>query len=163
MRQYLIDTFRFNDWAQRRMLDAILALPEKNDAVAVFSHIIAAQDKWMRRVKGDPNEPQMPWWETYDASELEPRWTTSLNEWLSLLSDPKNGSLDREISYEPGPDDNGSSQSLLNIALQLNYHAILHRAEIGVAIRAAGFEPPHVDYIYYLPPMNADHPRTATS
>jgi uncharacterized damage-inducible protein DinB len=36
---------------------------------------------------------------------------------------------------------------LIDIALQLNYHAIHHRAQIQVLIRQQGLEPDFIDYI----------------
>jgi uncharacterized damage-inducible protein DinB len=37
--------------------------------------------------------------------------------------------------------------ALKDIALQLNYHSIHHRAQIQAMIRKQGFEPEFVDYI----------------
>lgn len=151
MKQYLIDTLRFNDWGNRKMLAAMEQMTDKKEAVAIFSHLITAQNRWFLRVNNDPAEAQIKWWDTpFPFEELGAHWEASLNEWLDHLTGLGDGDIDKEIGYTPGPDDNGSSQALRDIVLQLNYHSILHRAEIGLRLRDQGFEPPHVDYIYYL-------------
>jgi uncharacterized damage-inducible protein DinB len=154
MKQYLINTFRFNDWAHRKMLAATLEMTDKKEAAAIFSHIIAVQDKWMRRAKNDPSEAELKWWDIFEYDELETRWAASLNEWIEYLAGLEDGDVESQVAYAPGPDDNGSSQSLRDIVLQLNYHSIHHRAEIGLRIRDQGLQPPAMDYIYYLPPGN---------
>lgn len=160
MKQYLIDTFRFNDWAQKRLFAVARELPDRTEVNKIFSHIISAQDKWLRRVKGDSGEAGMSWWDTIGENELEDRWTTSLTEWIEYLS-KLDTDVESKVEYNAGPDDNGSSQSLRDIVLQLNYHAILHRAEAGLRIRDQGLAAPPTDYIYYLPPGNSDHAKAA--
>jgi uncharacterized damage-inducible protein DinB len=155
MKQYLIDTFRFNDWANRKLLSAMRQMTDRRQTIAIFSHIVTAQNKWLKRVKNDAAEVQIKWWDTpFEFDELCEHWTTSLNGWVEYLSTVGDGDLNKPVSYKAGPDDNGDSQLLRDIVLQLNYHSILHRAEIGLRIRDQGIEPPHVDYIYYLPPQN---------
>ncbi len=151
MKQYLINTFRFNDWANKLTLSAMQNLADKKESVILFSHLIRAQNKWMLRVKNDPTESQIKWFDTpFEFEELTNRWEVSLNEWLGFLSDSTDTDLDKEISYTAGTDESSSSTLLHDIALQLNYHSILHRAQICMRIHEQGFEPPHVDYIYYV-------------
>lgn len=162
MKQYLIDTFQFNDWANKKMLAAAAPADDKKDVVAIFSHLIYAQDRWLKRAKGDPTEAQIEWWgPPYEFDELAAQWHESLNRWLEYLSNVAEEDLDRRVSYTPGPFDNGDSQLLRDIVLQLNYHSILHREGIALRLRDQGLEPPFVDYIYYLPPQNAEFVKAA--
>jgi uncharacterized damage-inducible protein DinB len=62
MQQYLIDTFYFNDWANRKMLATAAPAPDKKEATAIFSHLIYAQERWLKRANGDPTESQILWW-----------------------------------------------------------------------------------------------------
>ena len=59
MKQYLIDTFRFNDWANRKMLAAAKDATDKDTVAAIFSHLIYVQDRWLKRVNNDPTESQI--------------------------------------------------------------------------------------------------------
>lgn len=74
-------------------------------------------------------------------------------DYLATVSD---ADLVKQISYTPAPFDNGDSQSLRDIVLQLNYHSILHREGVALRLRDQGLEPPFVDYLYYLPPQNQE-------
>lgn len=162
MKQYLIDTFRFNDWANRKMLAAAEAAPDKREAAAIFSHLIYAQDRWLKRTKGDPSEFQIEWWgPAYAFEDLAERWNESLNGWLDHLATLNDDDLEKQISYTPEEFDNGDSQKLRDIVLQLNYHSILHREGVALRLRDQGIKPPFVDYLYYLPPGNADHLKAA--
>ena len=54
MKEYLLDTFNFNDKANKQVLEKIKELPDKAEAVKLFSHLINCQYKWMARVLQDP-------------------------------------------------------------------------------------------------------------
>lgn len=151
MKQYLIDTFRFNDWANKRTLAAMQSLTDKKESVVLFSHLIRAQDKWMKRIENNPAETQIKWFDApFEFEELASRWNESLDDWLVFLRDLKNEDLLKEIRFAPMPDEPEGANRLLDVALQLNYHSILHRAQICLRMHDQGFEPPHVDYIYYV-------------
>ena len=150
MKQYLIDTFRFNDWANKRTLEAMRKLADKKELVVLFSHLITAQDKWMRRIEQDPAETQIKWFDTpYEFEELTARWDASLNEWLEFLSGLENDDLNGQVRFTPTPNEPSGSTRLHDAVLQLNYHSILHRAQICLRLHDQGLEPPHVNYIYY--------------
>ena len=162
MKQYLIDTFRFNDWANKKMLAAAIPAAEKKDVVAIFSHLIYAQDRWLKRVKGDPSEAQIEWWGTpYAFEELGERWQQSLESWIRYLETVTDEDLGKPVKYTAAPFDNGDAQTLRDIVLQLNYHSILHREGVALRLRDQELEPPFVDYLYYLPPQNTDAVKAA--
>lgn len=151
MKQYIIDTFRFNDWANKRTLEAMRKMSDDKESVNLFSHLIRAQDKWMRRIENDPVEIEIKWFdEPYKSEEMATRWSESLDNWLDFLSDLKDEDLNREIRFAPMPDEPDGANELRDIVLQLNYHSILHRAQICLRLHDQGVEPPHVDYIYYV-------------
>ncbi|HEX8568237.1 MAG TPA: DinB family protein [Pyrinomonadaceae bacterium] len=151
MNQYLIDTFRFNDWANKLTLEAMRQMPDNKESVNLFSHIIRAQDKWMRRIEQDPAETEIKWFDAaFPAEELNARWDASLNDWLKFLSGLKDEDLNEEIRFAPMPDEPEGVNLLRDVVLQLNYHSILHRAQICLRLHDQKIEPPHVDYIYYV-------------
>lgn len=151
MKQYLIDTFRFNDWANKLTLEAMQKMPDTKESLNLMSHIIRAQDKWMRRVENDPAETAINWFDaSYKSEELTNRWNKSLNEWVEFLSDLEDSDLNQQIRFAPMPDEPEGVNSLRDVVLQLNYHSILHRAQICLRLHEQGIEPPHVDYIYYV-------------
>jgi len=147
MRQYLIDTFQYNDRANRQTLEAIATLPEKESCVKFFSHMINSQKKWMARIIEYPNNPSMSWWDpVYTFEKLDEEWDSSINTWLRFLEEKTEADLNQEVLFV-GYDGGTFAAKLKDIALQLNYHNIHHRAQMQALIRAQGFEAPFVDYI----------------
>jgi uncharacterized damage-inducible protein DinB len=147
MREYLISTFKFNDWANRQVLEKIKEMPDKEEAVRLFSHLITSQNKWMARINNDPNQSKMQWFETpYDLAELEAKWTQSINTWMKFLESSREDELNKEVRYTAvNGIDYGST--IKDMALQLNYHSIHHRAQICLLMRKQDVAPPFIEYI----------------
>jgi len=147
MKNYLIEIFNYNDFANKKLLDKIIVLNDKKESVKLFSHLINCQYKWMARIMKDPNAILMSWWDPiYDLNELHEEWTKSLELWISYL----NSKTDEELSTETtfiGFDNGTWAATPKDIALQLNYHSIHHRAQIQTIIRQQGIEPDFIDYI----------------
>ena len=45
MRKYLINTFKFNDEANKKILAKLKVLPDKTACIRFFSHLINSQNK----------------------------------------------------------------------------------------------------------------------
>jgi uncharacterized damage-inducible protein DinB len=147
LRQYLIETFLYNDYANKMVLEKIKQLPDKNEAIRFYSHLINSQNKWLKRIEVYPNNPEMDWWEpVYSLEELESKWNESLQQWISFLNKIPEEKLYEEKKFI-GYDGAHWSAPLKDIALQLNYHSIHHRAQIQTIIRKQGLQPDFVDYI----------------
>ena len=147
LRAYLIETFRFNDSANKKMLNKIRQLSDKAESIRLFSHLINCQYKWMGRIIQDPKAKLMSWWDpVYDENNLETEWTKSLNIWINYLENKPDDELIKEVTFI-GYDDSLWAASPKDIALQLNYHSIHHRAQMQTLIRQQGLEPDFIDYI----------------
>lgn len=147
MKEYLLETFRFNDEANLKMIEKVKALAQQEDAVKHLSHLINSQDKWMARITMYPQKPYMDWWlPVYPPDSLASEWRRSVDAWLHYLE-----TVDERALYEDahfiGYDDMHWSVPLKDIALQLNYHSIHHRAQIQMFIRNQGAVPDFIDYI----------------
>lgn len=46
MKQYLVETFNFNDYANKNILKKIKVLPDKVESIKFLSHLINSQNKW---------------------------------------------------------------------------------------------------------------------
>lgn len=147
MKDYLIETFRYNDDTNKKLLDKIKLIDEKEESVKLFSHLINCQYKWMARIMKDPDAPKMSWWEPiYKLDKLYKEWSKSLDLWISYISSKTDEELSTETTFI-GFDDGIWAATPRDIALQLNYHSIHHRAQIQTIIRQQGIEPEFVDYI----------------
>jgi len=147
MKKYLLDTFSYNDITNKNLLQKIQQLPDKTECIRLFSHLINCQYKWMARIQHDPAAPQMSWWEpVYQIDDLETEWDKSLDIWLDYLEEKSDTELATEVTFF-GLDGSQWAATPQDIALQLNYHSIHHRAQIQTIIRQQGIEPDFVDYI----------------
>ncbi|MVM28510.1 hypothetical protein GO755_00600 [Spirosoma sp. HMF4905] len=147
MKNYLIDTFRFNDATNKKLLTKINLLANKTECVRLFSHLINCQYKWMARLLGDPKADEMSWWDpVYTFDELEQEWTRSVEPWIAYLTARTEEDLSTELKFI-GFDGAQYAVSLQDIALQLNYHSFHHRGQIQTLIRQQGLIPDTLDYI----------------
>jgi uncharacterized damage-inducible protein DinB len=147
MKKYLIESFEFNSLMNKKLLEKIKKLPDKEESIRFFSHLINSQKKWMARIVQYPNNPEMDWWDPmYLFDELEEEWNKSLKGWIDYLNSKTEEELFNEAKFI-GYDGGHWSAPLKDIALQLNYHSIHHRAQMQLFIRQQGLEPDFVDYI----------------
>ncbi len=147
MKDYLIDTFKYNDATNKKLLTKINQLSDKKESIRLFSHLINCQYKWMARIVQQPNAQEMSWWEpVYDFDKLEEQWNKSLQIWIVYINSKTDGELSTEVQFI-GFDGGLFAATPMDIALQLNYHSIHHRAQIQTTIREQGIEPDFIDYI----------------
>jgi len=147
MKQYLLETFRYNDDANKRVLEKVKMLPDAGECIKFLSHLTNSQYKWMARITHNPKSLEMSWWEpVYLLENLEQEWTQSLQWWMDLIESKTEDDLFKEVTYT-GMDGGQWTAQLKDIMLQLNYHSIHHRAQMQTIIRSQGLEPDFVDYI----------------
>lgn len=148
MNKYLIDTFNYNDYANKKLLNKIKELPNKEKCIKFFSHLINSQNKWMERIINGKNAKEMSWSEPYyELDQLEEKWNDSLQLWTNYIRTKTEAELSTRIQFIGNSGDvYGASPQ--DIALQLNYHSIHHRAQMQTIIRQQGLTPDHLDYIW---------------
>ncbi|HAO46477.1 MAG TPA: DinB family protein [Ferruginibacter sp.] len=147
LKQYLIDTFRYNSRANLQVLEKIKLLPDQAESIKFFSHLVNCQYKWLARILQDPKAQAMDWWNPlYRLDELENKWNDSLAAWLTYLESVTDKELTTEVRFI-GFDGGPYAATPGDIALQLNYHSIHHRAQVQTIIRQQGLTPDFIDYI----------------
>lgn len=147
MKTYLVETFEYNSSTNIKLLEKIVLLHDREESIKLFSHLINCQYKWLARILNNPGYEKMSWWEpVYDFNKLETEWAKSLQLWLDYLNTKTDEELATETTFI-GFDGTLWAATPKDIALQLNYHSIHHRAQIQTLIRQQGVEPDFVDYI----------------
>ncbi|HEY5123983.1 MAG TPA: DinB family protein [Ignavibacteria bacterium] len=149
MKQYLIDFFKYNDWANRKLLKAIMQMPDKEEAVKLFSHFIYSLSKWMNRITKKVDDTSLTWMgPVFPLEKLEQLWNENVNDWIKYLESIDETDLENEIIFQPTDSNKTFKAKILEVSMQLNYHCIHHRAQILRIIRQQGLTPPKTDYIY---------------
>ncbi|MES2566708.1 MAG: DinB family protein [Bacteroidota bacterium] len=149
MKEYLLDTFIYNDWANRQLLETIFTLPEKEESIIVFSHLIVAQDKWFNRIGKEKDDHTLSWsGSVFQEEELADQWHQSVSQWIRFLESHPDSELNKDVTFIRQSDGKNMSVTIKDVMLQLNYHAIHHRAQINRMISKQGIKPPATDYIY---------------
>ncbi len=148
MKDHLIHLFQYNDWAHRRILNTLAMLDDTEDERALFTHLILSQQRWLERVRGEDTRGRRWFDAPYDLATCERAWTISLQEWLVFLETIDTAELGRVVDYvsAEGP---AFRSTVQEIAVQLNSHAVHHRAQIARMIRQQGHAPPETDYIFF--------------
>lgn len=149
MKEYLLNTFRYNDWANKQLLDAISTLPDKGEVIKLFSHLITAQDKWFNRIVKEKEDSAFSWSDpVFTEEELAGQWKQSVDKWIHFLENHTDPVLEEPIIFNRASDGKAMSVSIKNVMLQLNYHSIHHRAQINSLMSKLGIKPPATDYIF---------------
>lgn len=148
MKEYLLNFFKYNDWAFQRVLGAIAQLPDKDESVQLLSHVIMASNRWYNRVSKEVDDSQMKWsGDTFPFDQLEPIWNELLQKWMKLLEKNNESFLNNYVEFVRPKDGKKMSVKIIDVILQINYHSIHHRAQILRIIRQQGQTPPTTDYI----------------
>ena len=149
MTAYFLHLFRYNDWANRRILSAMDGLDDPDEALYLFTHLILSQQFWLARVQGDDTHGLSWFGPAYDLPMCERAWASSLQAWLDILDAAGDDGLARTVTYQSseGPTYQSTVQE---IVVQLNNHAVHHRAQIARLIRSQGHAPPETDYIFFV-------------
>jgi len=147
MKDHLIETFRYNDLANKRTLAKIGEIPDQAECIRLFCHLINSMNKWLGRIRQAPGYASLDWWEpAYSLQELGPKWDQCLAEWIEFLESKTEEDILEEVEFI-GFDGHDFAAVIKDIALQLNYHSIQHRSQIQYLIRQQGVAPDFVDYI----------------
>lgn len=101
----------------------------------------------MARVLGNPEQTKMDWWNPiYSIDKLDGRLVHSVDAWVSYLETLSEEQMNEYVRFT-GFDGAQWEAKIVDIALQLNYHSIHHRAQMQTIIRSQGVEPEFLDYI----------------
>ena len=135
LNSFLLELFDYNTKANKKILQKVKELPEKTECIRFLSHLINCQYKWMARIKGDSNQPQMDWWNpVYDLADLDNELVKSMQPWLSFISEQTEAELLTEVHYN-GIDNLEFAATPKDIIVQLNFHSVHHRAQMQTRAR----------------------------
>jgi uncharacterized damage-inducible protein DinB len=154
----IVDLFRHNAWANRKLLEACEGLSDEqlnSNIPGVYGtirdtlgHIIRGEVSYVRRVNGrtpgePPKEGELP---SFEMLKQTAQWTSE--ELLQLALNA--GKTDLVIETWEGTTAQYTVTSLLTQAIN---HATEHRAQIATVLTQQGIEPPDMSGWAYMEAM----------
>lgn len=147
MRDHFLKLFKYNDWANRRIFDAIARSGIIDSrALAILHHIVQVQRLWLDRIGGVSATYHL--WDPAPIAEIQELSEFSSREWMQFLTATSPDNWNRRISYI---NSRGASfvNSLEEVVTQTINHSTHHRAQVSLMIRQAGQQPPGLDFISF--------------
>ncbi|MFZ6000881.1 MAG: DinB family protein [Bacteroidota bacterium] len=146
MKEYFIKLYKYNEWANLRVLGAIEKQNVQDEKVlSLFSHLLAAQFLWLHRIKGLP-PPDVQLWKTYSVEQIRKMVVDGAAQWNQFIADT--GDFNRIMKYKNYVGDYYEN-NVEHVMMHLVNHGTYHRGQIALLLRQKGFEPINTDFITY--------------
>lgn len=148
LKEYLQRSFRYDAWANRKILAALTQLSETDErSRAVMAHLLMAQKVWLTRLRVE------------DSSGLAIWPGLTLQECVSLLDENERGMqqfltalaperLPEKIAYRTSTGVERQT-AIVDILTHVMLHGSYHRGQLAVAIKRRGAEVPMTDYFIF--------------
>lgn len=156
----LLTFFRYADWANARVLEAIEALPAEQaarefsgtfrtfrDAIA---HIAGADWLWLERWGGVSPRALPEWVGSAAVPELRERWSAIVRERLARLEASDDAELDRRFTCRTLKADREWTMRVADMLLHVANHTTHHRGQLVAMLREAGTTPPATDLLLFV-------------
>lgn len=136
------------EWADRRVLDSILAMPHPDQrALDLYAHVLGAEHVWLSRIlQRAPREKVWPDITLERASSLAAENAAELRAVLEKCSVDE---LQRKVAYRNSAGAAFES-TMEDMLLQVVLHGCYHRGQVAMVVRGAGGEPSPTDYIAFI-------------
>jgi len=140
--------FRYDDWANREVVNALegLSTPPPR-SVKILAHIVSAERLWLERLRSE--KQTYPVWPDFTIQQCQQEVEQLRQLWTAYLSSLAETELERSVSYQNTKGETWKSQNL-DILTHVILHSAYHRGQIATNMRAAGFNPAYTDFIHAL-------------
>jgi uncharacterized damage-inducible protein DinB len=140
--------FAYNAWANRVILDAVVAATSPPPRVIeIMAHLVGAEWAWLRRL--GPKSPDMPVWPNLSLDECDRQLRTLSATWRTYLDALTPAELDRDLSYVNFKGERWTNK-VDTILTHVFTHGFYHRGQIAGFLGRAGDVAPLTDYIEYV-------------
>jgi uncharacterized damage-inducible protein DinB len=146
MNATLVNLMRHMRWADALVADAL-----EHDAPAtaarLFAHIAAVEHLWYARIHAQP--PAVPVWPALSIAEARALAAEHADRFEALVAASDDAALGRRVKYRNSAGLDFQS-AVGDIVTHVAMHGSHHRGQILQQLRAAGREPPYVDYVQFM-------------
>lgn len=145
--EHLRELFRYNDWANRRIVVCLKEKPEPR-ALEILGHLLITEQEYLERLYGK-DSTGFDFWPAMSIEECSGLARAVAERFEKLLRGFDEDGLEivaRYRSSEGIPYENTYRELITHVLV----HSSIHRGNIMLKLREAGIAPPKVDYIIYL-------------
>ena len=151
--------YRYNDWANDRMMAAAAALPpaelyralggSHGTVFDTLAHNLWAEWLWLSRWIHPAPRPGPDPLSCRELTALQAQWAELVQTRAALLAGLTEQVLEEPITYENPP---GSSwtYSVRQVLLHVVNHSTYHRGQVASMLRQLGAVPPATDLLIYV-------------
>jgi uncharacterized damage-inducible protein DinB len=143
--------FAYNEWANRRALDALKAgtATGMGKAVCALAHILIGEKMWLVRLLTDADTTRFDFWPQLSLDECEELLKENEQAYATFIADLSDESLDQTATYKNsrGIEYTTSYRDILTHVL---FHSAYHRGQLAQSARAVDVAPAYTDYIAFV-------------
>lgn len=145
--EHLRELFRYNDWANRRI---VVALKENKSerATQILAHLVTTEHEYFERLYGK-DSTGFNFFPDLTVPECGELAKATAERYEKLLRGFDEEGLDIVARYRTSEGkrvENTHREILSHVVM----HSSIHRGNIMLKLRESGFVPPVIDYIIYL-------------
>lgn len=145
--EHLRELFRYNDWANRRIIVA-LKTGASEKSLQILAHLLITECEYYERLYGK-DSTGFNFWPNLTLADCGELAKATAEQFEKLLRRFDDEGLDITVRYRTSEGiqyENTYREMLTHVLL----HSSIHRGNIILKLREDGVEPPKVDYIIYL-------------
>jgi uncharacterized damage-inducible protein DinB len=143
---HLVELVNYNEWANARIAES-LKTANIERGQQILSHIVTTEQEYLERLKGK-DSTGFNFWPERSIEECESLNQTNSDRFRKELNHGETG-LDKVINYKNSRGE-PNSNTLRELITHVLIHSAIHRGNIIIKLREAGFEPPQTDNLIYL-------------
>ena len=147
MKEYFIRLFGYDTQMNLLMTEMIINAGSPEKPVQLMAHLLAAQEVWLTRCKGEPFTGVL--WPDWKADTFVKTIKENSNGWIDFLNSLTPADFDKLIVYKNTKGE-GFKSDLSDILAHAINHGTHHRAQIGQYLKSGGADLPFTDYIFYI-------------
>jgi len=148
MRKDFLNLFKYNDWANERVLESFKTAEKINEKTRMlFSHILISQTIWLERIlaKAQTFKTTMQLLSIDECTKLSKQ---STKDWIIIIESLDEEKLSSIVKYRNTKGDEYQNR-LSDIITHVINHSSYHRGQIALLVRNSGGIPAVTDYITY--------------
>lgn len=145
--EHLRELFRYDDWANRRMIVAVRESGSQR-CRQILAHLLITEEEYLGRLFGK-DSTGFDFWPDMSIEECGDVARTVAEKYEKLMRRFDDEGLDLWTRYRTSqgmPHENNFRDMLTHVII----HSATHRGNLMLKLREEGFEPPKIDYIIYL-------------